>query len=304
MPTSGRQAIARLTTEQRANWDREGYLMVRGALAKPEVDAVVAAVDRLLAAAPAGNEGKVLNAFNVVEIETAFLDVMDHPSVLGLVADLMGTNLQLLMSQAMVRPPTSGMPLGWHHDGPKPYPFPNVGGLVPLLNLKVGWFLTDLSSPDLGNFVVVPGSHIHGVNPPRGRLEHSASETTELASEMPGAVQVLAEPGDAILFHNELWHAVAPSTADRLRKVLYYAYGPSWLRLNDREYPGASLLAECDPVRRQLLGGLSRPEDHGGMHPGAEGLPLLELLEGRSYTKVMEANFDRELDEYRGRPRA
>lgn len=302
MTSAGRASITRLSDEQRASWESDGYLMVRGALTAPEVESVVAALDRLQAASPPA-PGTVFNAFDVVEADDAFLDLMDHPSVLGLVADLMGANVQLLMSQAMVRPPTRSIALGWHHDGPKPYPFPAAGGLVPLLNLKIGWFLTDLSSPNLGNFVVVPGSHVKGVNPPRGQLQHSASETTEMNSEMPGAVQVLARPGDAILFHNELWHAVAPSTSTGPRKVLYYAYGPSWLRLNDRDAPSPELVARVDPVRRQLLGALSRPEDHGGMHPGEEGLPLLGSLEERSYTKVMEDNFERELDHYQQRAR-
>jgi ectoine hydroxylase-related dioxygenase (phytanoyl-CoA dioxygenase family) len=159
--------------------------------------------------------------------------------------------------------------------------------------------MTDVAEPNQANFVVVPGSHANGVELVDGALEHSAGETTEIGAEMPGAVQILARAGDAILFHNGLWHAVAPSTVEWHRKVLYYAYGPSWLRLNDRDAPAPDVLARCDDVRRQLLGGLARPADHGGMHPGEEGAPLVRLLEGKSYTEVMEDQFRLELSEYR-----
>lgn len=300
MTQVGRELV-RLTPEMRARWEEAGFLVVTGALSAGEVARLVEAVDRLHQGA---DRGRPFNAFNVVEEDDAFLDLVDHPNVIGLVADLVGVNLLLLMSQAMVRPPTPGSPLGWHHDGPKPHSFPAVAGVTPLINLKIGWFLTDLSEPDQGNFVVVPGSHVRGVDVEQGDLEHSAAETTEIATTVSGAVQVLAKPGDAILFHNGLWHAVAPSRVDRLRKVLYYAYGPSWLRLQDREATSAGLLARVDPVKRQLLGGLAREADHGGMHSGEEGVPLLSVLGDRTYTELMEDEFRRELAGYQARDRA
>lgn len=293
----GRASLARLTKDQQQRWDDEGYLMIRSSLSAGEVDRALEAAHLL---AESSGPGAALNAFNIVEQDDAFLDLVDHPSVLGILADLMGANLQLLISQLMIRPPTPSAPLGWHHDGPKPYPFPGIGSVAPLLNLKIGWFLTDVSGHEEGNLVVVPGSHRVGVRPESlsGSLEHSAAETTETLAEMAGAVQVTARPGDAILFHNGLWHAVAPSTVQRDRVVLYYGYGPSWLRLNDRSAPSPDVLARCGPVRRQLLGGLSRPEDHGGMHPGEAGLPLLRLLGDGDYTAVMEKEFRDEIEGY------
>ena len=292
--------VSSLSIDERVQFDRDGYLLVRHALAHSELTAASAAVGRLRErnAAPVG---RTFNAFNVVEEDDAFLDLMDHASVLGRLSGLLGTNLQLLMSQAMVRPPTPQPALGWHHDGPKPYGFPSIDGRAPLLNAKVGWFLTDLTQDNLGNLMVVPGSHTWGVLPKAGDLEHSAHETTELDVDMPGAVQVHAAAGDAIIFHNGLWHAVAASTAKHERVVLYYAYGPSWLRLNDRVASSPALVRRSSPVRRQLLGALSRPEDHGGMHPGEAGAPLLSAVEGRPYQVVMEDNFWREIEFYRNR---
>ncbi len=294
---SGEASPARLSPQLRRQWEHDGFLLLRASLSRSEVDRALAAAAALSATAEPGH---VLNVFNIVEKDDAFLDIVDHPSVLGIVADLMGANLQLLISQLMIRPPTPSPPLGWHHDGSKPYPFPCVGAIAPLLNLKIGWFLTDVTSHNEGNLTVVPGSHQRGVQPPGvgDALEHSAAETTETLTEMPGAVQITAKAGDAILFHNGLWHSVAPSTVARDRIVLYYGYGPSWLRLNDRLAPTPEVLARCSPVRQQLLGGLSHPGDHGGMHPGDAGLPLLALLGDGDYTTVMEREFREELANY------
>ena len=290
--------LARLTPQQQRLWDSDGFLLIRGSLSHSEVTRILASAAALAIGAAAGS---VLNVFNVVEKDDAFLDLIDHPSVLGIVADLMGANLQLLISQLMIRPPTSSRPLGWHHDGPKPYTFPRIGAVAPLINLKIGWFLTDVAGENQGNLVVVPGSHRLGVRPagmPAEKFEHSAAETIEAMVEMPGALQITARAGDAILFHNGLWHSVAPSVLTRDRIVLYYGYGPSWLRLNDRSAPSPEVVARSSPVRQQLLGGLSDPADHGGMHPGDSGIPLLSVLGDADYTTVMEQEFRKELSEF------
>jgi ectoine hydroxylase len=296
-------SIVALSAPEAEQFDRDGYLMVRNALSNDEVKRLLAVVEQLRVETASASDGAVFNAFNVVERDDAFVDLMDHPSVIGRVAGLIGATALLLMSQVMVRPPVPHQALGWHHDGPKPYPFAGIDGRAPLLNLKIGWFLTDLSDDYLGNLMVVPGSHRFGVLPDAGVLEHSARETTELGGEMPGAIQVHAAPGDAILFHNGLWHAVAASKANRSRTVLYYAYGPPWLRLQDRDAPTDALVARCGAVRKQLLGGLSSAHDHGGMHPGASGAPLLGLIEDRSYDEVMVGHFRRELAQYRAQVR-
>lgn len=303
--TAARVPLARLSDEQSTRWEQDGYLLVEDALSAEEVATLVAVVDRIqLKHGPISGDpsAAVFNAFNVVELDDALLAVMDHPNLLGLIADLLGANIALLMSQIMVRPPTRRTALGWHHDGPKPHPFPRAGGLTPLLNLKVGVFLTDVHTPDRGNLLVIPGSHRRTRLELSGVLAHSAAETTEVEMDPVRATPVLARPGDVILFHNALWHAVGPSSLDRPRKVLYYTYGPLWLRLNDRRDPSPELVARSSAVRQQLLGGLARAEDHGGMHPGPDGIPLLGLIEDRSYTEVMEAEFRRELTE--GRPPA
>jgi hypothetical protein len=67
---------------------------------------------------------------------------------------------------------------------------------IPLLQLKVGYYLTDMTQPGNANLTIVPGSRKSGHAPKHAdfaRIGH-----------IPGATQVCAPAGSAILFHNAL----------------------------------------------------------------------------------------------------
>ena len=157
-----------------------------------------------------------------------------------------------------------------------------------MLHLKIGWFLTDLDAPDMGNFLLIPGSH-------RGKFPRSDADAVALSSPsrfqevdeidagVPGAEQVLLRAGDALLFHNALWHAVSRNRSQVRRKNVFFVYAPLWMRLGDRMSSSPELIARADPVRRQLLGALA--EESGGVHPGDEHAPLIHLFEGKATRK-------------------
>ncbi len=290
----------RLSEAQRAQWDSEGYLVLEQVLSAVEVAALSEAVDRQDAESQrkGRDPDEFLSQLNIIEEDEAFLNLIDHPNHLGIVADLIGGNMQLMGSQLMVRPPTPHPGIRWHYDGTKPYPFPRAGGLMPLLHLKIGWFLTDVDQPDMGNFLCIPGSHVNGFPGDaanRGTvtgLEHFR-DVGEIDAGVPGAKQVTLRAGDAILFHNALWHAVARNTSNVRRKNLYYVYGPVWLRLGDRLASSPELIARADPIRRQLLGGFV--DDSGGVHPGPERVPLVGVLEDKSYDEIWQEQIDKAL---------
>ena len=101
---------------------------------------------------------------------------------------------------------------------------------------------------------------------------------------MPGAVQLQLRAGDAMLFHNALWHSVSRNTSNVRRKNLFYVYSPIWMRLGDRVSSSPELIARADPVRRQLLGVLDH--DPAGVHPTDVDAPLIRLWEGKGYDQV------------------
>ena len=76
--------------------------------------------------------------------------------------------------------------------------------------------------PDMGNFTVIPGSHRAGFPKLPQGLEHALTITSytdfkqidQIDAGVPGARQLLLEAGDAVLFHNSLWHCVPRNTSN------------------------------------------------------------------------------------------
>ena len=310
----------RMSPEQRRKWDEDGYLIIKKALSAKEVTELVAEVDRLDEASQrlGRDPNTLLHVVNIINAATeglfqsvqgnagtilrhepceAFLNLIDHPSHLGIVCELIGAAIQLSWAEAMVRPPSLTPANRWHKDGSKPYYFASVDRMTPLQWARIGFFLTDVDEPDMGNFTVIPGSHRSGFpRLPQG-LEHALTITSftkfqqveQIDAGVPGARQVTVEAGDAVLFHNALWHCVPRNTSNVRRRNLWYVYTPVWQRLGDRTENSPELLARCNAVRRQLLGAMVDPNTNGGIHPSDEDVPLVRLFEGKSFLETMGA---------------
>ena len=174
-----------MTPEQWRRWDEDGYLILEGALSDSEVNDLTAEVDKLDAESQrlGRDPNTLLHAVNIIDRATeglfqpdraksgrilrpepsdTLLNLIDHPNHLGIVCDLIGPAILLSWAEAMVRPPNPKPSNRWHKDGSKPYYFPQVDGRTPLLWARIGFFLNDLASPDMGNFTVIPGSHRTG----------------------------------------------------------------------------------------------------------------------------------------------
>ena len=312
-----------MTSQQREQWEEEGFFIVKGALSDAETRRLLEEVDKL--DEESQRQGRdpdtPLDVANIIDTAAeglfssqqgdpgrrlqwapndTFLGLVDHASTLGLVCQVMGAGIQMTWSQALMRPHSSGPAQRWHPDGPKPYYLPRINGQMPLLQLKVGYFLTEMDRPDMGNLCVIPGSHKHGFPKIPDGLELALKITSftdfrqveQIDADVPGARQLMVEPGDAIGFHNGLFHCVVRNTSRARRKNLYYAYGPQWQRPGDRVQSPPELLAKCTPVRRQLLGALAGPNTNGGYHPYDEGAPLVRLFEERGFMETL-AEVDR-----------
>lgn len=245
-----RTSPAHLSPEQRAFFEEHGYLLVKGALNPAQVARFTRVADETIdrqREAEGLGEGEHVQARNAIHKNHELLDLLDWPATFPLVAELMGPALQLNTSHVLYRPPqpkdTAGTykAIDWHRDGCREVMA--VNGQYPWIYTKIGYFLTDLSAPDRGNLRVVPGSH-RDANP----LKRGANGDPE------GAIQILSEPGDAVLFQQRLWHAVGPNFAAHARKNIYMGYCFRWLKPIDYLLPDPALLAKATPVQRQLLG--------------------------------------------------
>jgi ectoine hydroxylase-related dioxygenase (phytanoyl-CoA dioxygenase family) len=108
----------------------------------------------------------------------------------------------------------------------------------PRMSVKVAYFLTDVSVPGRGNFVVLPGSH---------RLD--AIDRPRAGNDVPGAVPILADPGDAVMFDRRLWHMRSPNRSRLTREALFLAYAYRWVRPRDDLKLSPAMTAELTHAR-------------------------------------------------------
>lgn len=265
-----------LTPEEHEAFERDGFLRVEGALRRDHAAELVDAIDRLhrdgRLEAPATYAGVTnrVQHLNAVGLDPAFVDLIDHPTAFPKVWGILGWNIFLLNTHLMLTPPEPREgprgPGGWHQDnGRRTLDMPEIE-IPARLSLKVGYFLTDVAKPDMGNFWVVPGSHRRrsvGVKPGAGGL-------------VPGAEPVLLRAGDALIFDARLWHSGSPNYSKLTRKVLFFAYAYRWLHSDNVLPPGHAARSIADPIRRQLLDIIET--DAGRMAITDETVPLRAWL--------------------------
>jgi len=227
-------------------FERNGLVIVPGALRPAEVERLEAAVDRVWEE-EAGSHGP-LHRLAFAGLDDAFLELVDHPACLPLVAGALDRNIYVYHCHLDVHPPEMRAEprWRWHQDGGRQNV--ELASPRPRLSVKVAYFLTDVPTADHGALRVVPGSH--------GRDMLSRDR------EPPDAVPVLVEAGSAVMFDRRLWHARGDNVSDRTRKVLFYGYTHRWIRPRDEPVIGPDLLPHLTPLRRHLLGFAENPSDY------------------------------------------
>jgi ectoine hydroxylase len=252
--------------------ERDGYLLIRGALETSTLQQLMASAMREDAgyrSQPGISSHHVLNLHDLISREETWLELVDLPATFAKVWGVLGWHIQLFHTQLIVTPPapSGAVPgaYGWHQDNNRmnldleTTPQPRV-------SMKVGYFLTDLPHPGMGNLSVVPGSHL------RARPDQSTDATPE------GAVEIIAEAGDAVLFDRRLWHAASTNASNRSRVFVTYGYSYRWLRPKSA-MQHADLFEHLEPIRRQLLGWASTA--NGYFEPTDDDVPLRAWIRDR-----------------------
>ena len=253
------------TNSDRQLFDETGFLVVEGILGKDELRTLNDAVDQLYSEHGGDPHTGRMELRNCVAKHPQLLAIVDHHELLPAVVDLLGPDIKLRTSELDVRPPITaamvegktarnrwGEPEQWHIDGPLSG-YPDVNGIVPMMEVRAGYFLTDLTAANAGQLCLVPGSH---------RFNFHALENPGLEVPPEAIFRVEVPAGSAVLFRTGVWHCATPNLSKQTRKVLYYAYTYRWIHPSDHLEQDDDLLARCNPLQRQLLGGLPP-----GRHP-------------------------------------
>ncbi|KOU43566.1 phytanoyl-CoA dioxygenase family protein [Streptomyces sp. WM6378] len=262
--------------EQVAAFDRDGLLILRGALT-PAVRARAAeAAVRLLASDRAAGRDRSADGKDgfrgVVALDDAFLPLVANPAVLPTLVALLSPNIHLLSSNLISMPSlpdeqrTIRVPSrhGWHRDMSSTVA--DLGARhTPRLAIKVAYFLTG-PGPDAGFTMFVPGSHTRTgpVTVPQGDIDP------------PGAITPGTGPDDVILFENRTWHAGGLNRSGHQRLAVMMQYGFRWLNTVDDPAPALLHRPGLDDVERQLLGARDRHPDSSVAREGSGARPLTD----------------------------
>src|SRR3984957_953079 len=254
---------------QRAEFDKNGDIIIPGALTPDGVAHYRDALGRVYAAAEADGRiqpGGSLHQLGAVANCPEALGLIDHPVTFPYIWSILGWNVHAYHSHLDVHPPLPTkrpFRFEWHQDGGRQNREIETDPR-PRLSIKFAFWLSDVSETGRGNFKVVPGSHLTNwiSGPPRRDVEWPDPD---------GAIEVTANPGDAVLFDRRLWHARSDNYSTFTRKAMFVGYTYRWVAMRD-ENDGiwsADWADQINPVQRQLLGGI-RPragDPHSGPYP-------------------------------------
>ncbi|MEK8132631.1 phytanoyl-CoA dioxygenase family protein [Paenibacillus filicis] len=251
MSITGVPALTETEKERIAEWkaqfEEQGYLILPGVLSQEQVGRLNAAIDDLLEEEPGS---LAHNIYHSVERHPEIAALIDEPTVLPLIVNLLGYNIQLHISHLTIRKPNpeqvkteTNSFINWHQDGPHPQ-FPSIQGITSTYYIKACYILSDMSEPNRGNTKVIPGSHNRPYSP----------EHTNVDGVLENELQVCGKPGDVFIFTQSLWHSGAPNLSTFTRRQLFFGYSPIWMRPIDYRTVSDRLLEGASPVRRQLLG--------------------------------------------------
>lgn len=261
-----------LSTEQRQQFEQQGFLILRQVLDQDKVERLVAAGNKLVASDLQENRQATADGFydgfrNCLALDDTFISLLTYDRTVPLIVQLLGPRIHLVTSHLIYkRPNAPGTPTtyrtpGWHEDGGNMARDLNFQH-IPRAVIKCAYCLTDLSQPHSGATLFAPGSH----------LLTDAQHKPWGQNDPEEVFEPLLQPGDAVLFENRTYHAGAPNLQDQQCKMVMFGYGYQWIKEFDYAQQPAELVDKVDDIGKQLLGALRGPD--GNFVPGGISAPL------------------------------
>jgi phytanoyl-CoA hydroxylase len=244
-------AAYELTEEQKAFFNENGYLIIKGLLSKDKIDKYT---ERLIDVCngdvePAKNmlvmkdvmiaKGKVktdkqverIQKLQDVQEDQVFRDLLTEPEVLDVAENFCGKNMKTIHNMVINKPPNVDGRHPFHQDQLY-FPFGPDEDIIGC------WIAFQNTSKENGTLAVIPGSHKSPV------LEHGDIKNIDnLNLAYFGAlgedigierrVHVVAEPGDALFFHTHLLHGAGRNRSEGFRRVYIVHYASSDCRFRE-----------------------------------------------------------------------
>ncbi len=226
-------------------FEKEGYLVVENLLSSTEVATCQAEIQRIhqfSAGQESSSEKAVADlarrhvqrepfakdkaqgdslpvlrkAENTREYSEVFRNLAQHPKLIQVVQNLIGTDLLLFRSTLMFKPAFHGSSHGLHQDSAYwPMEPPNL--------ITVSIALND-ATPENGCFKVIPRSHLWGMQEWGGIARQQDAALTDKPEVAKQQMDVPLTAGSALFFHSLMVHGSGPNTSPNPRNTALYAY--------------------------------------------------------------------------------
>ena len=237
--------LTTLTQEQALAYDREGFFVFKNAFSPEEIADVTSAIDpledKMTQFLRTQKDGRlyisqadaITFTIHLVKQSPLLKRFAAHPSLAGIVHDLLGDNARLYWDQSVYKKP----------ENPKPFPYHQDNGytfIEPQIYLTCWIPLVDVDEEN-GCPWVVPRLHREGT------LHH---ETTDLGFEClkspASEVCVSAKAGDIVVFSSLTPHKTGPNLTDTTRKAYILQYAPDGCRIRSGEGELGALQSDAE----------------------------------------------------------
>jgi ectoine hydroxylase len=221
------------TPDQLAQYNRDGYLLVRGLLSKDEIGSLYAPMEKLLHGDEKDDQihrerertGAARAIFLAHRYQPEYSEVIRNPKVLDPVRQITGNDVYVYHSKINVKDAFEGAVWLWHQD----YGYWMWDGIDPKVTSAM--IMLDRATLNNGSLMVIDGSHKWN------RLEHYADTVTtsykqwcidtktlkERVNE-EAIRQITGEPGDVLFFHCNIVHGSGHNMSPLPRKTFIICY--------------------------------------------------------------------------------
>ena len=248
-----------LTEQQKHEFESFGFLLLKDFIPSDEMQPYVDAFDETMTKGNGGVPWQHAPKIHAVipfyrHNPAVYHRLLDDERINEAVEDLLGEDFIFHAAEGHRRWGGSG----WHHDTPVP---------EGLTHLKVAFYLQPVRA-DTGCLRVLPGSHFP---PMRDRMDlwyerhgntivSKAKESDTIA--WPAAIALESDPGDAVIFNVNVYHAAVGDSADRRVIYINYIQKPRTpeheeylksIHPDDNPYYTPELFEDATPKRMRML---------------------------------------------------
>ncbi len=218
----------KLSTDQVAHFERDGYLFLPEAFSAAEVGVLASEARRLFALDREEvwreDNGAPRTAFAAHTYSEPFRRLGAHPHLIGPVMQLLGEEVYMHQFKINAKAAFDGAVWQWHQD----YGTWSRDDLMPEPRaMNIALFIDEVTAAN-GPLLFIPGSHKEGVVAAGHDLETTSyplwtldRETVRKLADAGGLVAPVGPPGSVLLFHSNLVHASPPNISPWDRVIVY-----------------------------------------------------------------------------------